>query len=367
MVSLVRFAGRCRLAFFLLAAAALVCLPTTSGAVEPASPPAGWGLVGAPGAGVRLDKQNTYREQASLHLHAAGWAQVLQEISAANYRGHRVMFRGVAKVEKMPAGALMYVRVDGPGTSEFASATTEKQSVKFSGTTDWRNFSLVVNVPKQAQDLLLGLAANGPGDLWVADMEFKVVDNNVPLSPEESGMDQPGNVQRRPARWSNGWSIVSNDLSAYQASTATPVDLKTPAYFVNGNPHQERGQATPWAALEQEMDATPYQGSMLSLATRLKAVGVSRGMLSAHTEDAAGALLTKAQSSHDLRKDVSWTDETVHLQIPKNAVKLVISVSLVGGGELWCTGFKPTFDNDYKPRENERTVVLPRAPLSLRF
>ncbi len=50
------------------------------------------------------------------------------------------------------------------------------------GTTDWQEYSLVVNVPESSTFMGFGIYHIGEGSLWLGDIVFDVVDDSVPLT-----------------------------------------------------------------------------------------------------------------------------------------------------------------------------------------
>ena len=53
------------------------------------------------------------------------------------------------------------------------------------GTTDWKQYSLVVDVPADAQSLMFQATMLGTGEMWTDDFQIQIVDNNVPVTDDQ--------------------------------------------------------------------------------------------------------------------------------------------------------------------------------------
>jgi hypothetical protein len=50
------------------------------------------------------------------------------------------------------------------------------------GTTDWKMYSVVLEVPNEAKNILLGVLLIGKGQTWADDLTFDVVDRNIAVT-----------------------------------------------------------------------------------------------------------------------------------------------------------------------------------------
>jgi hypothetical protein len=63
------------------------------------------------------------------------------------------------------------------------------------GTTRWTTYQIVLDVPEKSSLIAFGLLLDGPGKVWICNIHFEVVSNDVPTTPER--VDQP-NVPDQP-------------------------------------------------------------------------------------------------------------------------------------------------------------------------
>lgn len=67
------------------------------------------------------------------------------------------------------------------------------RSVK--GTTDWKQYEVVLDVPTEAVSVIIGTFLSGKGQMWAGDLKLKIVGSDVPstnqLLPEQMRIDDP--------------------------------------------------------------------------------------------------------------------------------------------------------------------------------
>lgn len=122
-----------------------------------------------------------------------GNATLRQEIAADNYRGQRL--RLSAEIKTDDAGrVLLWVRVDGPQMKMLHFTDTEDRPV--SGTTQWKRYDVVLDVPSDAVDIAFGYNLKGDGTAWARAFKLEPVGTDVP-APDSTGSalsDKPVNA-----------------------------------------------------------------------------------------------------------------------------------------------------------------------------
>ena len=58
----------------------------------------------------------------------------------------------------------------------------ENRSVK--GTTDWKKYEIVLDVPFNSSNIAYGALLVGTGQIWFDNLNFEVVDNSIPTTGE---------------------------------------------------------------------------------------------------------------------------------------------------------------------------------------
>ena len=164
-----------------------VILPCALPGLARAAAPAGWTIAGsAPTHYVfALDASSPVKQSKSALIAAKpgatlnGFGTLMQMIAAENYRGSRVMFSGYLRTRR--AGrAQMWMRVDGPHHSLLTFDNMSSRPVM--GTTGWKRYDIVLNVPKASANIVFGFLLGGPGKVWAADFRLKKVGDAVPTT-----------------------------------------------------------------------------------------------------------------------------------------------------------------------------------------
>jgi hypothetical protein len=148
--------------------------------------PEGWLLAGSKPASYRtgVDAQMVHEGLPSAYLVSAvpepdGFGTLMQYISADNYAGKRIRLRASVRSEDVSHWAGLWMRVD-KGEKAVAFDNMQKRSIK--GTTQWRTYDVVLDVPASASGIGFGLLLDGPGQAWMSGVQFEVVGREVPVT-----------------------------------------------------------------------------------------------------------------------------------------------------------------------------------------
>jgi hypothetical protein len=126
----------------------------------------------------------------------AGFATLMQMSKADTFRGKRVRFSGSIRSKDITESAGMWLRIDGLKGEPLGFDNMEKRPIK--GTTEWKKYDIVLDVPANAKELAFGLLLAGPGQIWMADLNFETVDKETPTTAAFSKAE----VQAAPANLS---------------------------------------------------------------------------------------------------------------------------------------------------------------------
>lgn len=130
-----------------------------------------------------------------------GFGSMKQEIKADNYRGRRVRYSGYLKAESAAQRAALWMRVEGADGKILAFDNMEDRPA--TGTTAWKKYEIVLDVPEAAQHIALGALFEGKGQIWADDLKLEVVGQEVAstdmyASPElKQEMDEADEEYRR--------------------------------------------------------------------------------------------------------------------------------------------------------------------------
>lgn len=110
---------------------------------------------------------------------ARGFATLMQMITAQEMLGHRIKMSAFLKLNDVDTAGL-WMRVDDPNGLILAFDNMEDRFLN--GTSDWRQHSVVLDVPTTSSTIFFGVLLFERGCLWVDDFTFDSVDADVPTT-----------------------------------------------------------------------------------------------------------------------------------------------------------------------------------------
>ena len=160
-----------------------------------ADQPKGWG---GGGEGYELSRDETEKHAGkasgcvrSTGDGADGFGTLTQWFRADDYRGKRIRMSAFVKTSELEGKAGLWMRIDGKEKTGLAFDNMMGRPVK--GTTDWKKYDVVLDVPEDAEEIFFGFLVAGKGRGWVDDIKFDVVDKDVPATGLEiQPMDRQG-------------------------------------------------------------------------------------------------------------------------------------------------------------------------------
>lgn len=178
------------------AVAATVEEPEVPGITRKA--PIGWSKNGSNPAAydVGVDQFETWGGMPSAYVKSkasapeGGFAGMMQTTSAEAFKNQRVRLTGCVKTVEAKNGGHLWLRVDGSGKSG-SLGYDDMNSRAPKGTTDWQEFSLVLDVPDHASSLNYGFFVQGTGKMWVNGLTIQPVGSDVPSTNISSAGQLP--------------------------------------------------------------------------------------------------------------------------------------------------------------------------------
>jgi hypothetical protein len=107
-----------------------------------------------------------------------GFGTLMQNFPAGVYAGRRLRFTAFLRTDRVQYRAGLWMRID---TREFSKlANMEDQPVK--GTTAWRRYGIVLDIPKDAHRISFGVLLAGSGTVWINQVAVDAMDIEHPDS-----------------------------------------------------------------------------------------------------------------------------------------------------------------------------------------
>ncbi len=166
-----------------------------------ATVPRGWFLAGSKPAEFEagVDASQAFQGHTSAYLKSKEtsvdeFGTLMQSINAEQYKGKRVRLSGMVKSEEVLGWAGLWMRVD-QGTSMLAFDNMQDRAIK--GTTGWKRYDVVLDVPKEATGVSFGILLAGTGEVWLNSTKFDVVEAETPVTKSHDVMipDKPVNLE----------------------------------------------------------------------------------------------------------------------------------------------------------------------------
>ena len=114
-----------------------------------------------------------------------GFGHFKQVCGIDEFRGKRIRMTAWAKSE-LPEGSLARLELcivgDWGWWCKWNGTFDNLGRNPITGTTDWKQYALVVDVPQNGISMSFGLLLAGTGKVWLDEFKFEIVDENTPLT-----------------------------------------------------------------------------------------------------------------------------------------------------------------------------------------
>ena len=165
----------------------VACAVLAAGVATGEETPKGWFPAGSRPKDYKMSTDRTVahsgRSSAVLRSVApkpGGFGTLMQTFKAEAFRSKRVRMSGYGRSQDVKDWAGLWMRVDGPRSEPLAFDNMQDRAIK--GTSDWKKYEIVLDVPKSAQEIAFGLLLTGAGQVWMDDLDFAVVGKDVPTT-----------------------------------------------------------------------------------------------------------------------------------------------------------------------------------------
>ena len=177
----------------------------TKQAPQPLGPVNDWRVVGSQISSYEfgIDKSIAQGGKASASIRSIkdtinGFGAFMQSCEPDKYYGRRVRMTGYLKTENVSGYASLWLRVDCDTTIvSFDNMHDAGSDRTIKGTTDWKRYAIVLDVPANATSLSYGALLSGTGQIWFDNVAFEIVDTTVATT----GVFTPTDAERPNKYW----------------------------------------------------------------------------------------------------------------------------------------------------------------------
>ncbi len=102
-------------------------------------------------------------------------------IPAKNYLGKRIKFSGYIKSNELSGWSAFFINIT--EQSQYKVLCHDyMEDRRIIRTTDWKKFEIVLDVPNEAYNIIVGVALHGLGQIWVDELDLQIVDSSIPVT-----------------------------------------------------------------------------------------------------------------------------------------------------------------------------------------
>lgn len=301
----------------------------------------GWGLWGSnPGDyTIGVDPHATPGGTAAANLRShgpdpQGFGTLARTFTPDPYRGARLRMRGTVKADAVANWAGLWMRVDGPqGTS---LSFDNMQGRPITGTRDWQPYEIVLDVPQESTLLAFGILLAGKGGVWLSDVTFDVVGQDVSTTDT---LALPSRVQNLDFEaGTTGWFLAGDRPQDYRSGTDT---IAPHGGTASGHLQTTSDPGSGFGTLMQSAKADPYRGTRVRMSGWAKAGGVADWAGLWMRVDGPDTRKTQKPLSFDnmqsrpIKGTSAWTRYEIVLDVPPESVEIAFGILLQGVGEVW--------------------------------
>jgi hypothetical protein len=154
--------------------------------------PSGWKRAGTNPRGYEMlaDTALAVCERPGLHIRSLPTARVdafgtfMDDVPAAPYRGKRIRLRATMRAANVQGWAGAWLRVD--NAERLGIAFDNMQRRALTGTRDFAEHAIVLDVAPDAVDIAFGVLVSGEGEVWAKGIVLETTGTDVPTTDRTS-------------------------------------------------------------------------------------------------------------------------------------------------------------------------------------
>ena len=128
---------------------------------------------------VDLGNSNVYNGKKSALIESAeseidGFGTIMQTCSASEYLGKKIRMSGFIKTENVSNWSGMWLRIDSK-KSQSPKYFDNMRDRQIKGTTNWKKYEIIMDIPTNSNDMNFGVLLNGTGKVWIDNISFEII------------------------------------------------------------------------------------------------------------------------------------------------------------------------------------------------
>ena len=299
----------------------------------------GWGMAGSRPqnyeAGIdrnirRRSGEGSAYLKSKLSELGAVFGTLMQQFNAEDFRNKRVRLSGYIKSEAVEPWAGFWMRVDDANGKVLSFDNMQERPVI--GTTDWKQYDVVLDVPENSFNIALGILLGGKGQLWFDELHFEAVEQNVPTT--DLDVLPPKNLDFK--QGTTGWFLNGSHPQNYEEGVDQRVKRSGSASgYLKSKFSGPGGSGT----LMQMCGADPFHGKRVRLSAYVKSEGVEPWAgLWMRVDDPIGKILGfDNMQDRPIMGTSDWQKYEVVLDVPEHSAQIAFGIVLSGKGQVWLS------------------------------
>jgi hypothetical protein len=267
-----------------------------------------------------------------------GFGTIMRNMGADEYLGNRVRMSAYITVEDVEDWAGMWMRVDGASRQTGSLAFDNMQSRPITGTSGWRLYEIVLDVSEEARNIAFGVLVNGTGRVWINDVEFEIVDDQVPTTNmiPSAGIDGWFKAGSAP----NNYEIGKDEEEYYTSASS---------YYIASIIYSEEGFGT----IMKSIVPMKYRNHRIRMSAYIKAEDVQgwAGMwmrVDGKSEKYRSLAFDNMQN-RPITGTKDWEEYEIILNVPEEAIGIAHGILIAGPGKIWFDELHFTIVNEDVP------------------
>jgi hypothetical protein len=285
--------------------------------------------------------------QSLLPEQKGSFVSILQDVSPKLYLGKKVCFSASIKTDKVIGSAeLWLLDQNGDRVLSFDDMADRAPS----GTTDWRDYSIVLDVPNDSKKIRFGFMLNGGGTAWMKNPRLQLATakqsstarsfdatkfrlnqlnehpDNLTFDDKSVVMDsKTDGVSQWSAHTDHGFHVYVDQEQLFRGKPSVQADCIS----------QSRDG---FGSLYQSFSATKYRNKRVSFSGFIKSTASSDWTTLFMQVDAPDHIVSfDAMENRQLKDLKDWKQASIVLDIPPESTKIKIGFLHTGVGKAWLS------------------------------
>ncbi len=245
------------------------------------------------------------------------------------YKGKRVRLSAYVKTQGAE-GVNLWLQADGSGKGFNPLAYDVMRGRVIVGTSDWKKYELVIDIPLETASIGFGIILTGQGAAWLDDVRFEAVDTSV-ATTGVTVLPQPSNSGFGDAL--QGWDCCGGSGYAAGIDNGVRNNGNVSAYV------KAVGRTVGFGNLMHGAvtDIEAYKGKRVRMSAYVKTQGVEQKAslyvnIDGPNYKDLGLVAQEISGTND------WKLYEMVFDMPAEAVNFSFGVNLSGNGQVWLNG-----------------------------